>query len=192
MPPRGRTFEGVVRAAEAVLRSNRVEHVYVGGLSVMAFGVPRATVDVDVFANCALGSVGAIASGFRKRAFLVAADDLRDALLDRRSQMMIDDTRSLHHIDLVPTVDPAKKHALKARADVRLLGMTLPIARPEHTVVMKLKFGSDRDLEDGVGMLVRQQGKLHLEEMRRFARQQGLLSDLLDFEKRAERLAMTS
>jgi hypothetical protein len=70
--------------------------------------------------------------------------------------------------------------------------MTLPIARPEHTVVMKLKFGSDRDLEDAVGILVRQQGKLHLEEMRRFARQQGLLSDLLDFERRAERLAGTS
>ena len=191
MPPRRRTFEGVVRAAEAVLRSNKVEHVYVGGLSVMAFGVPRATVDVDVFADYALGSVAAIASGFRKRAFLVAADDLRDALLDR-SHVTIDDTRSLYHIDLVPTVDPAKKHALKARADVRLLGMTLPIARPEHTVVMKLKFGSDRDLEDAVGILVRQQGKLHLEEMRRFARQQGLLSDLLDFERRAERLAGTS
>jgi hypothetical protein len=191
MPPRRRTFEGVVRAAEAVLRSNRVEHVYVGGLSVMAFGVPRATVDVDVFADYGPESIAAIASGFRRRAFLVAADDLRDALLDR-SHVTIDDTRSLYHIDLVPTVDQAKKHALKARTEVRLLGMTLPIARPEHTVVMKLKFGSDRDLEDAVGMLVRQQGKLDLEEMRRFARQQGLLSDLLAFEKRAEQLAGTA
>ena len=191
MPPPRRTFEAVVRATETVLRSNKVEHVYVGGLSVMAFGVPRATVDVDVFADYGIRSVAALVSGFRRRAFLVSADDLRNALLDR-SHVTIDDTRSLYHIDLVPAVDPAKRHALRAKVDIRLLGMTLPIARAEHTVVMKLKFGSDRDLEDAMGMLVRQQGKLDIEEMRRFARQQGLLSDLLDFEKRAERLAGTS
>jgi len=191
MPPPRRTFEAVVRATETVLRANKVEHVYVGGLSVMAFGVPRATVDVDVFADYRIRSVAALASGFRRRAFLVSADDLRDALLDR-SHVTIDDTRSLYHIDLVPTVGPAKRHALQAKVDIRLLGMTLPIARPEHTVVMKLKFGSDRDLEDAMGMLVRQQGKLDLREMRRFARQQGVLADLLDHLKRAERLAGAS
>jgi len=191
MPPPRRTFEAVVRATETVLRANKVEHVYVGGLSVMAFGVPRATVDVDVFADYRIRSVAALASGFRRRAFLVSADDLRDALLDR-SHVTIDDTRSLYHIDLVPTVGPAKRHALQAKVDIRLLGMTLPIARPEHTVVMKLKFGSDRDLEDAMGMLVRQKGKVDLEEMRRFARQQGVLTDLMDHLKRAERLAGAS
>ena len=157
----------------------------------MAFGVPRATVDVDVFADYGIRSVAALASGLRKRAFLVSPADLRDALLDR-GLVTIDDTRSLYHIDLVPTVGPAKRHALQAKVDIRLLGMTLPIARPEHTVVMKLKFGSDRDLEDAMGMLVRQQGKLDLREMRRFARQQGVLADLLDHLKRAERLAGAS
>ena len=191
MPPPRRTFEAVVRATETVLRANKVEHVYVGSLSVMAFGVPRATVDVDVFADYGIRSVAALASGFRKRAFLVSAADLRDALLDR-GLVTIDDTRSLYHIDLVPTVGPAKRHALQAKVDIRLLGMTLPIARPEHTVVMKLKFGSDRDLEDAMGMLVRQKGKVDLEEMRRFARQQGVLADLLDHLKRAERLAGAS
>ena len=191
MPPPRRTFEAVVRATETVLRANKVEHVYVGGLSVMAFGVPRATVDVDVFADYRIRSVAALASGFRRRAFLVSADDLRDALLDR-SHVTIDDTRSLYHIDLVPTVDLAKRRALQAKVDIRLLGMTLPIARAEHTVVMKLKFGSDRDLEDAMGMLVRQQGKLDLREMRRFARQQGVLTDLMDHERRAERLAGAS
>lgn len=183
MPPR-RTYEAVLRATESVLRANNIEHVYVGGLSVMAFGVPRATVDVDVFADYSPHSIPALAAGFRRRGFLVSEDDLRDALVDR-GHVTIGDKRSLFHIDLVPTVDPAKRHALRARADVRLLGMTLPIARPEHTVVMKVKFGSDRDLEDAAGILVRQKGKLDLEEMHRFARQQRVLPEVLDLQDRA-------
>lgn len=66
--------------------------------------------------------------------------------------------------------------------------MTLPIARPEHTIIVKLKFGSDRDLEDAAGMLVRKEGSLDLEEMQRFAREQGVLSAVRDLQQGAERL----
>lgn len=43
MPPEKRTLDEVLRIAEDVLRSTRVEHVFVGGATILAFGMPRTT-----------------------------------------------------------------------------------------------------------------------------------------------------
>src|SRR2546422_8599003 len=51
MPARPRSYAAVVKAAERALRAARVDHVFVGGLAVMAFGEPRTTLDVDVIAS---------------------------------------------------------------------------------------------------------------------------------------------
>src|SRR2546428_426628 len=48
MPRRERSLAGVVRSAEEVLRRRRVDHVFVGAISVIVFGQPRTTRDVDV------------------------------------------------------------------------------------------------------------------------------------------------
>src|SRR2546426_9848073 len=51
MPARPRSYAAVVKAAERALRAARVDHVFVGGIAVMAFGEPRTTLDVDVIAS---------------------------------------------------------------------------------------------------------------------------------------------
>jgi len=50
MPPRRRSLDAVLRTVEDILRANRVDHVFVGGVTVLAFGMPRTTTDVDVIA----------------------------------------------------------------------------------------------------------------------------------------------
>lgn len=188
MPPRRRSFEAVVRATETVLRTNRVDHVYVGGLSVMAFGAPRATVDVDVIAAYGPRKVEKLGAGFRRRGFLVSSYDLR-AALEEGSHVTIDDPRSLHHIDLVPATESAHRNAIANGVRVRLFGTTLPIARAEHTIVMKLKWGSDRDLEDALGIYVRQRGRLDADALLRFARSQRVVPELLDLQEKAGSLS---
>ncbi len=62
----------------------------------------------------------------------------------------------------------------------------LPIADPEHTIVMKLVYGSDQDVEDALGIFVRQRKRLRMRRMREFASQQGVLKALRVLERKAD------
>src|SRR2546427_6256851 len=63
MPPKRRSLDDVLRTAEGVLRASRVEHVFVGGVTVLAFGIPRTTTDVDVIAAIEARQIPKIVSG---------------------------------------------------------------------------------------------------------------------------------
>src|SRR5438034_4233400 len=82
MPPRRRSLDDVLRTAEGVLRASRVEHVFVGGVTVLAFGIPRTTTDVDVIAAIEARQIPKIVAGFQKSGFFVSTQDLHDALTE--------------------------------------------------------------------------------------------------------------
>ncbi len=187
MPARPRSFVAVVKAAERALRARRIDHVFVGGVAVLAFGEPRTTRDVDVIASYRSQDVDPLTAEFRHEGFLASAADLRDALSDR-THCSLDDTRSSYRVDLAPATTPATEHAIEDRRIVRWRGMLLPIAAPEHTVVMKLRYGSEQDVLDALGILVRQHGQLDVRRMREFALQQRVVEALRDLERQAESL----
>src|SRR2546422_7644387 len=100
MPPRSRSLDGVLRIAEDVLRANRVEHVFVRGVTVLAFGMPRTTTDVDVIAAIDAGQIPKIVAGFQRSGFFASAPNLHDPLVGG-GQVANPDTRSTYPIDLV-------------------------------------------------------------------------------------------
>ncbi len=184
MPAKRRSFVAVVKAAEGSLRAARVEHVFVGGLAVAAFGVPRTTTDVDVIVDYREEDAPRLAESFRHRSFQVSAEDLRDASAEG-AHCTIHDTLSAFRVDLAPATRSRAKDAIRHSVRVRWRGSTLPIADPEHTIVMKLVYGSDQDVEDALGILVRQRGRLKARRMREFAGRQGVLKALRELERRA-------
>ena len=118
MPPRKRTLDAVLRTAEDVLRANGVDHVFVGGVTVLAFGMPRTTTDVGVIAVVEPGKVPKIVEGFRRAGFTVSGQDLHDALVEG-GHVTVHDTRSVYRIDLVPARTNAHREALRSRRWVR-------------------------------------------------------------------------
>jgi len=183
MPAKRRSFVGVVKATAGSLRAARVEHVFVGGLAVAAFGVPRTT-DVDVIVDYREEDAPRLAESFHRRSFQVSAEDLRDAHVEG-GHCTIHDTLSGFRVDIAPATRPRAKDAIRHSVRVRWRGSTLPIADPEHTIVMKLAYGSDQDIEDALGILVRQLGRLNVRRMREFAGRQGVLKALRELERRA-------
>jgi len=184
MPAKRRSFVAVVKAAERSLRAAGMDHVFVGALAVGAFGVPRTTTDVDVIVEYGEGRVDTLAEAFRRQGFRVSTDDLRDALAEK-SHCTVHDARSEFHLDLVPAARPTAKDAIRHSVSVRWRNTTLPIADPEHTIVMKLVYGSEQDVEDALGIFVRQRKRLGLRRMRQFARRQGVFDDLQELERKA-------
>ncbi len=188
MPSRKRTLDAVLRAAEDVLRASGVDHVFVGGVTVLAFGMPRTTSDVDVIAAVKPARVPKIVEGFRRAGFAVSAQDLYDALVEG-GHVTVHDTRSVYRIDLVPARTDAHREALRTKRRVTWRGRRLPFAAPEHTIVMKLRYGSEQDLEDALAIYLRQKARLHLRMLRSFARRTGVTRALRDLEARAQDLA---
>jgi len=177
MPRKKRSLAGVVRAAEEVLRKNRVDHVFVGAVSVIVFGEPRTTRDVDVLARIPESKAGRLALDFRRRGFFASEYDLSSAIRER-AHCSIEDRRGPLRIDLAPATDPTARRALRTRAAVRWRGMTIPVSAPEHTIVMKLKFGSPQDIEDALGILAEQGDRLDFAGMWAFARSQRVATGL--------------
>ena len=186
MPRRERSLAGVVRAAEDVLRGNRVDHVFVGAISVIVFGEPRTTRDVDVLARISPHKVGPVVRGFRRRGFFASEEDL-EAAARERSYCSIEDRRSQLRIDLVPAAGDAVDRALRGSVRVRWRGIEFPVAGPEHTIVMKLKFGSPQDIEDAFGILTEQWDALDFARVRAFARRERVLADLEALIRRVEK-----
>jgi len=184
MSEKRRSFVAVVKAAERSLRAAGMDHVFVGALAVAAFGVPRTTTDVGVIVDYSEGRVDSLAEAFRRQGFPVGAEDLRDALAEK-SHCTVHDARSAFHLDLVPAARPTAKDAIRHSVSVRWRNTTLPIADPEHTIVMKLVYGSEQDVEDALGIYVRQRKRLGLRRMRQFASRQGVSQHLQDLEGRA-------
>ncbi len=187
MPPRRRTLDAVLKTAEDVLRASRVDHVFVGGVTVLAFGMPRTTTDVDVIAALEPGRIPIIVEKFRRAGFVASSQDLHDALIEG-GYVTIHDTRSVYRIDLVPARTETHREALRTKRRVAWRGRRLPFAAPEHTIVMKLRWGSEQDLEDALAMYLRQEGRLDLRAMRAFARRNRVNGALRDLEERAKDL----
>ncbi|MEK6852202.1 MAG: DUF6036 family nucleotidyltransferase [Candidatus Thermoplasmatota archaeon] len=185
MPPERRSLEDVVRVAEDVFRTNGVDHVFVGAISVMAFGRIRTTEDIDVIADLAPSHVDRVCEAFRREGFLASPDDLRAAIAEG-GHCAIEDVSSLYRIDLVPVNSAAKREALATRVRLDVLGLSLPVAGPEHTIIMKLSWGREQDIDDAKAIGVRQRGKLDLERMRAFARREGMSAKLEAFLREVE------
>ncbi len=188
MPPRKRSLEDVLRIADDVLRANRVEHVFVGGVTVLAFGMPRTTTDVDVIAAIDAAKIPKIVAGFQRAGFFASAQDMHDALVEG-GHVTIQDTRSTYRIDLVPASTAAHRETLRTKRRIAWRGRRLPMAAPEHTIVMKLRWGSEQDLEDALAIYLRQKEELDVRTMKAFARRQGVSRELKELEERARNLS---
>src|SRR2546422_9268870 len=101
MPPRSRSLDGVLRIAEDVLRANRVDHVFVGGVTVLAFGMPRTTTDVDVIAAIDARRIPKIVAGFQRSGVFASAQDPHDPLVEG-GHVTHQDTRAPYPIDPLP------------------------------------------------------------------------------------------
>src|SRR3972149_268682 len=185
MPEKRRSFVAVVKAAERSLRTARIDHVFVGALAVGAFGVPRTTTDVDVIVDYRVEDAPRLTQAFRRQGFEVSTDDLRDACAER-AHCTVHDLHSEFRLDIAPAAKPTAKDAIRDSVRVRWRGITLPIADPEHTIVMKLVYGSDQDSEDALGIFVRQRRRLDMPRMQEFARRQGVIKALRELERKAD------
>lgn len=169
----GGPFEEALVRLVAVLESRRVPYAVIGGLAVAAWGVPRATEDIDLLADVSPSpeiDAALRAAGFDLEWRRGGADDPVPLLLRLRSA-------SGPEIDVVSATRAWEREMLGRSVRVRLPGsLKTPVVAVEDLIVLKLLAGGPGDLAD-VAELLERVGSLPELEARAAARG---VADLLE------------
>ena len=135
----------------AALRDARADYVTVGGIAVVAHGVVRATIDVDIVPSpnaenrerlaAALGALGAQPAG-------APGVTITRSLLDRDANMRFDTDAG--QVDVLAAEQYRRLYPdLRARAlEVEVDGVSIVVASRNDLIRLKAGTGRDRDLLD--------------------------------------------
>lgn len=150
----------------------------VGSCASTAYGEPRTTRDLDLVIDPSPWQLDQVLAGLDPDQLYVDPDVARDALR-RRSMFNVIEMTSGWKLDLViRKARPFSLEELRRRAPARILGIDVPTATPEGTIIAKLeraKLGaSDRQLEDVAGVVRVRGPQLDLEDVERWGHELGL------------------
>lgn len=176
-----RELEDLALAFDEACTKAGVDYVFVGGLAVLAWGQPRATMDVDVLLVVP-EDPGRFVEELGKVDLDIETWEL-DKALETSSHATVFDERSSFHVDVKPALTRAELGEIERARSVPFEGRKLPFAPPEDVVAFKLSFGTAQDVQDARSILARQFERLDREALEKRAREQGVseeLSELLE------------
>lgn len=148
---------GPLRELKALLEDAKIPYMIVGSFASTVHGEPRTTLDLDIVIDPLPAALDHLLSHIDMDAYYVDPDTARDALR-RRGMFNIIDMRSAWKVDLVMRKDRAfSREELARRVEQTILGVIVPTASAEDTIIAKLEWAkqgaSERQIGDVVGIL---------------------------------------
>jgi hypothetical protein len=163
-------FAGALRALLAALEELGAPSMIIGGVAVIAAGVPRETIDLDA---TILGRAAELDSTIRALAKHEIVPRVPNAVaLARNSQVLL-----LRHEPTGITMEvsfawlPFEEEALSRARAIEIYGVTVPVARPEDLIVYKVAAWRDRDRTDVERLLVLHLPQIDIDRVRDLVRQ---------------------
>ena len=166
---------GLTRALEqlaSVLDEYAGRSIVIGGIAVIARGIPRVTRDIDVaFAGAEVTLRGLVADLARAGIVPRIADALTFAsehqvLLARHAETEVD-------VDVSFAWLPFELEAISAAGPAVVAGTILQVAQPEDLVIYKAIAWRPQDQQDVERLLVLHSARMDLERIRRHVRELG-------------------
>jgi hypothetical protein len=160
------------------LEQSEIPYALAGSIASMAWGEPRATLDIDVVVVLEAPSVPRLRALFPAPAFYmdeqVAAEAAR-----RRSQFNVIHPESGIKIDFFIAGDAIQRAQVGRRIRRRVLpDLEGYVSPPEELIIMKLRYygwgGSEKHLRDVAAMIQISGGSIDLEHVRDLAEEHGL------------------
>lgn len=138
----------------------------IGGVAVIALGIPRLTIDIDA-------TVAATGLSLERLIDALARHGIRPRIPDaagfaRTQQVLLEvHDASGTPVDISLAWLPFEEEALEAAGPCVYAGVEIRIPRAEDVVIYKLVASRPRDIEDAEGLLVLHGASINLERVRR-------------------------
>lgn len=155
-----------------VLDRHKGRSLVIGGIAVIARGVPRVTRDIDIAFSGADIALHALAAEFADAGIVARIEDA--LAFAAESQVLL-----LRHAETGVDVDvslawmPFELEAMAAAGPVKVSGVTLQVAQPEDLVIYKAIAWRPQDQQDVERLLVLHGGRMDLARVRRHVRELG-------------------
>jgi len=172
--------EGVIRRVLRALEVAGVPYMLTGSFASAFHGAPRTTQDVDIVIAPTLGSLQKLVRQFPEDEYYVSREAALQAY-GAESLFNVIDLSSGWKIDfIVRKSRPFSLEEFERRREADILGTTLFIASAEDVILSKLEWakmsGSERQINDVVGILRTQGDDLDLRYVERWVAVLGLES----------------
>jgi hypothetical protein len=142
-----RLLTETLRDVAAALDEIAAPSMIIGGVAVIAAGVPRETIDVDATISGRATSIAEVLEVFARHAIVPRIHDV--VAFARESQvLLLQDSRSGITIEVSFAWLPFEEHALARSRRIDLGGISVAVAIPEDLVVYKAAAWRDRDRSD--------------------------------------------
>lgn len=156
----------------------------IGGVAVIAHGVPRLTVDIDATVAAAETDVDHLINALSRDGIQARIENARE-FAEKNQILLAVHELSGTSIDLSLAWLPFEEEALRASQPCDYAGVRIRIPRPEDLVVYKLVACRPRDLDDAEGLMVLHGGAMNLVRIRALV---GEFAALLEDDERPKAL----
>ncbi len=156
-----RSMDDLLRIACGYLNELCIEYVIVGGMTVIAYGAPRTTMDADFIIQMGVEDMKTFAVFLRENGFFSEPGDIEDAMREK-SHFSAEDKDTMLRLDIRGVYSEADKRTLNNRRALKFQGTKIFLASPEDVIWGKLLYGSEQDIEDAEGIYVRQLPNLNI------------------------------
>lgn len=165
-------FRDALKALVAALGELPSPGMIIGGVAVIAAGVPRQTIDIDATVSGRTSELNVVLKALDKHGIVPRIEDARE--FARHSQILL-----LVHVESSVTIElsfawlPFEEEALEKALVVDIDGLPVRVARPEDLVIYKAAAWRDRDRSDIERLLVLHLHGIDLERVRSLVEQIG-------------------
>lgn len=163
-------FAGALRALLAALEEIGAPWMIIGGVAVIAAGVPRETIDLDA---TVLGRAAELGTTMRVLAKREIVPRIANAVEFARERQVL----LLRHEPTGITMEvafawlPFEEEALSRARRIEMYGVAVPIAQPEDLIVYKAAAWRDRDRTDIERLLVLHLPHIDIDRVRDLVKQ---------------------
>jgi len=142
----------------------------IGGIAVIARGVPRLTVDIDATVWGAAVSLDDLFATLEGNQILPRISEARE-LARRRQILLLEHRPTGTPLDISLGWLPFEEEALRRASTVDFGGLSIPVPQPEDLLVYKAVAWRERDKEDIERLLLLHADEIDLDRVRSWVRQ---------------------
>lgn len=181
-----RTIDEILKLVCNFLNENNIDNVIVGGFAVLFYGNPRTTMDIDYVIQLVDEDIPILIKFLQENGFYADEDDMRAALKEK-SHCTVEDKETMFRLDIKGVYSEMDERVLRNKRKLKFNDTTVYLASPEDTIANKLLFGREQDLEDALGIYVRQYGTLDMEYLEGICKKTGVYDAFQCLRKRYEK-----
>ena len=139
----------LLKKISSFLETHKIPYMLTGALTVVYYGRPRASHDIDFVVEINQSDIKRVANAFKKLSteYLVQEDNISEGVI-KKNMFNVIYLPTFTKLDFwLLTDEPFDKERFKRRQKIKLLGKNMVISTPEDTIIQKLRWYKEAEIE---------------------------------------------